>query len=296
MPMTQEELLRSVRQDQRSGAAQLALNALDGLCHWLDSGPVEPAVLEQLLLDLAAARPSMVPLGNAIQRCRQALAGHHGAEDIRSRARTVITSVRTDLARAGEQVARHAAQQIPEGACILTHSRSSQVVALFTLLARRRHPFSVICTQSSPGNEGFVLARELDTLGVEVSVITDAQMGLFAGRADLALCGCDSWLADGHFVNKSGTYLLALAARDRGKPLWVLADSFKDSPATSTTMTLEEMPPEEIGAPAGAHITTRNIYFESVPVHLVTGRISEQGVLAFTGTAEGADSGQKKAR
>lgn len=272
------ELLRRVRQDHSSGAAQLALKTLDDLCRWLDTGPVEPAVLDQLLRDLAAARPSMIPLGNALQRCRQALAGHSDTAAMREQARTVIASVRADLARAGEQVAEQAAARIPAGACILTHSRSSQVVALFTLLARRRHPFSVICTQSSPGNEGFVLARELDALGVEVTVITDAQMGLFAGRADLALCGCDSWLADGHFVNKSGTYLLALAAREQGKPLWVLADSFKDSQATSTTVTLEEMPAGEIGAPSGAHISTRNIYFETIPARLVSGRISEQGV------------------
>lgn len=294
MSINPGELLRRVRQDHTSGAAQLALNALDGLCQWLDTGPVEPAVLDQLLRELAAARPSMVPLGNAIQRCQQALAGHSDTVTMREQARTVIASVRADLARAGERVAEQAAARIPPGACILTHSRSSQVVALFTLLARRRHPFSVICTQSSPGNEGFTLARELDALGVEVTVITDAQMGLFAGQADLALCGCDSWLADGHFVNKSGTYLLALAARDQGRPLWVLADSFKDSQATCASVTLEEMPAEETGAPAGTHITARNIYFETVPARLVTGRISEQGAATFS--AGSAAAGQKKAR
>jgi len=274
-------ILETTREDRQSGATQLARQTLQAVQHWLVSESIPADALDELLERLIEARPSMVPLANAMARCRELFGPWRDRSNVSEQAAPVVRSVLEQLARANERVALSAFELVPEQATILTHSRSSQVVALFRLLAARQHPFSVICTQSSPGNEGFTLARELDELGVPVTLITDAQTGLFMAEADIVFSGCDTWLSDHYFVNKSGTYLLALAARDQGKPLWVLADSFKDSPRTCQSVALEEMAPEELGAPTGAHIRARNIYFETVPVQLVTGRVSDQGVFSF---------------
>ncbi|MGF2735877.1 translation initiation factor eIF-2B [Marinobacter sp. DUT-1] len=274
-------IVATVREDRQAGAAQLTTNALGSVRDWLIPGGVSASMLEAVLEGLTEARPSMVPLANAVARCHELFGPWQNSRDVSEQAAPVVSSVLEQLARANERVALSAFELVPEQATILTHSRSSQVVALFRLLAERQHPFSVICTQSSPGNEGFTLARELDGLGVPVTLITDAQTGLFMAETDIVFSGCDTWLSDQHFVNKSGTYLLALAARDQGKPLWVLADSFKDSPGTCQSVALEEMAPEELGGPTGAHIRARNIYFETVPVQLITGRVSDQGVFSF---------------
>jgi len=281
MDQQAREIVQAIRDDRQSGATQLASAALKAVKEWLASGQVSATLLEQLLDDLTRARPSMVPLANAVARCRELFGPWRNSEKVSEQAVPVVASVLEQLIRANERVALSAVELVPENAAILTHSRSSQVLALFRLLAERQHPFSVICTQSSPGNEGFTLARELDELGVPVTLITDAQTGLFMPQADIVFSGCDTWLADQHFVNKSGTYLLALAARDQGKPLWVLADSFKDSPGTRESVALEEMPPEELGGPGGPHIRARNIYFETITVRLITGRVSDQGVFSF---------------
>jgi len=273
-----QEIIDAIRGDTRSGAAQLAGDALGRVRHWLATNAVTTQQLDQLLEALSQARPSMVPLANAIERCRQALGSGDPEAPTPERALAVVDSVLDQLASANERVTEHAARLVPDQATVFTHSRSSQVVALFRLLVQQQRTFSVICTQGSPGNEGFTLARELDELGVPVTVITDAQMGLFVPKADLLVTGCDTWLADGHFLNKSGTYPLALVAKDLGQPFWVLADSFKESTDTLDTVILEEMPGDELEAPTGEGITARNIYFETVPVRLITGRISEQGV------------------
>jgi translation initiation factor eIF-2B subunit delta len=273
-----QEIIDAIRGDTRSGAAQLAGDALGRVRHWLATNAVTTQQLDQLLEALSQARPSMVPLANAIERCRQALGSGDPEAPTPERALAVVDSVLEQLASANQHVAEHAARLVPDHATVFTHSRSSQVVALFRLLVQQGRAFSVICTQGSPGNEGFTLARELDELGVPVTVITDAQMGLFVPKADLVVTGCDTWLADGHFLNKSGTYPLALVAKDLGQPFWVLADSFKESTDTLESVSLEEMPGDELGAPTGSYITPRNIYFETVPVRLITGRISEQGV------------------
>ena len=275
------KIVETVLTDTQSGAAQLATTALTLVRQWLASDEVSPDTLKKLLTDLAGARPSMVPLANAMERVRQGLTHSQDGASAAEQALPVVDSVLEQIASANRRVAEFATTRVSEQAIIFTHSRSSQVLALFRLLVQQGRNFSVICTQSSPGNEGFTLARELDELGVPVTVITDAQMGLFVPKADLVLCGCDTWLADDYFLNKAGSYPLALLARAEAKPLWVLADSFKDSTAPHDKVTLEEMAANQLDAPAGQHITVRNFYFEPVPVQLISGRISEQGVFSF---------------
>lgn len=267
-----QTLLTNLTTDHQSGATQLALRTLKDLAGYLSEIKPSEDALSGLLAELKGARPSMVVIGNAIQRVETRLrAGSDTAP-------AVVLAVHQELEDAGNRLVQHARDQIPEGAVLMTHSASSLVLRLFRRLVAERVPYSVICTQSGPGHEGHGLAASLNELEVPVTLISDAQMALFVGKADLVLTGCDSWLADGHFVNKSGTRLLALAAKERAVPFWVLADTFRDSPDRSDSVQLEELPGAELKAPEGRWITPRNIYFETIPDRLITARVTEQGV------------------
>lgn len=268
------KLLNSLREDAESGATALALKTLRDLAAYIEHSRPAANTLAGLLEELRAARPSMIVIGNSIARIESQLADGESPLDS-------VRQVASELENASAAIAGHASRQIPADAVIMTHSASSVVIELFHLLARSKHSFSVICTQSSPGLEGHKLAITLNDMGVPVTLITDAQIGLFIPRADVVVTGCDTWLADGHFINKSGTRLLALAAKARQKPFWVLGDSFRQSDQTSDEVSLEEMPATELRAPEGKWITPRNIYFETVPASLVTGGINEQGLFAL---------------
>lgn len=223
----------------------------------------------------------MRPLVNALERWLSTLTGTTDIQWAGARLDDIIRQLRS----ANSDTACRAAKRIAPGECLMTHSRSSAVLALFRHLADIRRPVRAIVTLSGPGNEGALVASELDALGIDTTLITDAQMGLFVGKTDRVICGCDAWLADDHFVNKAGTGLLALAAREAGTPFWVLADSFRDSPQTRATVTLEELAADELRPPPGEHIHARNIYFETVPTRLVTARVREDDLqpLAFSG-------------
>ncbi|MEP1216641.1 MAG: translation initiation factor eIF-2B [Marinobacter sp.] len=270
-----QELLNGLREDYQSGATALALNTLRNLASYVGATDPEPASLRSLLDELRKARPSMIVIGNAMTKVESLLSDGCTPQ-------LAVHQVISELDNASSAIAQYARQQIPADAVIMTHSASSVVLGLFRLLAQEQHRFSVICTQSSPGMEGHQLALDLNDLSVPVTLITDAQMGLFVPRADVVITGCDTWLADGHFINKSGTRLLALAAHEHHTPFWVLGDSFRVSDQASDEVTLEEMPASELHTPAGEWITPRNLYFEPVPESLVTGKISEQGVFSFS--------------
>lgn len=273
----QPDFIIRLREDQSSGASQLALQALDDCARYLASA--EPQTFDRLT-DLAetlkAARPSMVPLRNAVERWRQALDREKPAEALQQQAIEHLHTLHRALNAAGAHTAQNAVPLIEPGATIMTHSRSSTVMRLFQELVDREITFQAIVTLSGPGNEGLQVARDLATLRVPTTLITDAQIGLFMAETDINISGCDCWLSDGYFVNKSGTYLQALAARDWNKPFWVLADTFRDTPWLWADIKLEEKDPAELGCTGEQRVRARNIYFETVPERLITGRVDEQ--------------------
>jgi methylthioribose-1-phosphate isomerase len=117
------------------------------------------------------------------------------------------------------------------------------------------------------------------------------------GQVDVVLVGTDRTTAAGDVINKIGTYLKALAARDCGVPFYVAAPS----PSIDWTSTarrrdgipIEERSPDEVTMIAGATTSdTRRASahpgrqrraqpgFDVTPARLVTGIITERGVAA----------------
>jgi translation initiation factor 2B subunit (eIF-2B alpha/beta/delta family) len=96
---------------------------------------------------------------------------------------------------------------------------------------------SVIVCESRPLCEGVAMAQRLAAAGLHVTVITDAQAGVFVEEADLVLLGADAVTPAG-VVNKVGSRLLALAAKAAGVPVVAVTDSLKVSPGPVTKFAL----------------------------------------------------------
>lgn len=265
-------LLKTLKNDNESGALALATKTLQDFYHYLEQlGPFSYQDLQPMVAELAAARPSMHALENALSRWQRMLNDDH-TENLKC-----LESILDSLRKANQRVIAHACSLIQAEMKILVHSRSSLVTGLFEEISRRHIPLHVFATLSAPGNEGRQLAIELSQLGFPVTLITDAEMGLVMPEIDLNLSGCDCWLSDGYFVNKTGTLLQALAAHDQHKPFWVLADSFKNSQQTHRTVTLESHPEAALDLP-GPGVRGLNIWFECIPTRLITGRVDETGI------------------
>ncbi|MDH3404920.1 MAG: hypothetical protein OES32_17735 [Acidobacteriota bacterium] len=276
-----DECVQSLRADHERGASQLARMALGYLAEAARDASITDVAtlrseLDHLARDLAAARPSMAPIANLVARWRAAVAGLAADELAPARAAYVeqAQALVAQSQQAALEAARRAAARIPSGATILTHSLSSTVAEALHLLQGRA---TVIFTESRPRLEGHRLGRWLSAAEMTGQMITDAQLGHFAAQADVALVGADAVLADGAIVNKVGTYLLALAARDHELPFYVCYESFKRTTATSEETSLEEMDPAELSPPELPGILTRNVYFDVTPARLVTAWIDEDG-------------------
>ncbi len=277
--MLYQRLKQQLQNNRQSGASELAIETLSNLHDFLyqtDTQSLEG--LSAIVIELSRIRPSMHSLANALQRWRNQLIPLPFNSKFRLQYLKHLAEICSQLQQASEDVAKHTCQLIHPGQTILTHSRSSQVLAVFKKLKQQQINFQVVITISAPGNEGLLVAEQLNQWQIPVSIITDAQMARLMPDIDINLVGCDSWLADHFFVNKCGTYLQALAAKDCQKPFWVLADSFKNSDETSKDIMLETMSTDELGCPEGEFIQAINHYFEVIPERLISGRVDENGL------------------
>jgi methylthioribose-1-phosphate isomerase len=156
--------------------------------------------------------------------------------------------------------------------------------------------------ETRPRNQGAALtAWELGQHGVPHTVIVDNAGGhlMQRGRVDLVIVGTDRTTANGDVINKIGTYLKALAARDNAIPFYVAAPS----PSIDWSITgaadvipIEERDGEEVATIAGATTSgatarvrvaapgspVANPGFDVTPARLVTGIVTERGVAPAT--------------
>jgi methylthioribose-1-phosphate isomerase len=160
-------------------------------------------------------------------------------------------------------------------------------------------PLHVWVDETRPRNQGASLtAWELGQHGVPHTVIVDNAGGhlMQHGQVDIAIVGTDRVTARGDVCNKIGTYLKALAAHDNGVPFyvalptptidWTLQDGVREIP-------IEERAAEEVTHIAGlcddgrirtVQLTPQgsraaNYGFDVTPARLVTGLITERGVV-----------------
>jgi|AntRauTorcE11897_2_1112592.scaffolds.fasta_scaffold02338_7 translation initiation factor eIF-2B subunit delta len=286
--------LRAVKEDLNSGAATLARKTLEDIIDFADccqAADTEELVMEltDLATQLGEARPSMVAVRNALQRWVSCLE-HLPQEDLkaaRGEAQVAAEEVIEELRQSRLLAVQECMKELKDGMTIMTHSTSSTVMALFSACYQAGIKLEAIITESRPGMEGRKLARFLNKMAVPTQFISEAQMASFVPQADKVIVGADSLLRDGTLVNKAGSRLLALAARDSGVPFWVLAESFKHSLTAAEDVVLEEMPTEEMQLEPLGSVQVRNIYFDLVPARLITAWVNEQGVrVEFQSLAE----------
>src|SRR5258707_5762091 len=161
-------------------------------------------------------------------------------------------------------------------------------------------PVHVWVDETRPRNQGASLtAWELGQHGLPHTVIPDNTGGhlMQHGQVDLVIVGTDRATANGDVCNKIGTYLKALAAKDNGVPFYVGLPS--PTIDFSVWDGLTEVPTDQRGAAEVAPMTGRtadgrvetvrivpegsavaNYAFDVTPARLVTGLITERGIVA----------------
>jgi len=210
---------------------------------------------------------------------------------------------------AAEAIGAHGLALVPDGARVLTHCNAgwlavqdwgTALAPVYRAHREGRSPF-VWVGETRPRLQGARLtAWELGQEGVAHAIVADnaAPHLVQRGEVDLVLTGADRVAANGDVANKIGTYARALAARAHGVPFYVAAPLSTIDRATpdGAAIAIEERDPDEVlyvegvddegvprrvrVAPAGS--TARNPAFDVTPHALVTGLLTEAGLVRAT--------------
>jgi len=310
------EMIEAIATMRVRGAPLIGAAAAYGLALAMRENASDAALLRAAEA-LNNSRPTAVNLAWAVARCRAALAPLPEAQRPAA-AWIAADAIAEEDVRQNRALGEHGLALLKRAAAkaggrpltILTHCNAGWLATVewgtatapIYLAHAAGIALHVYVDETRPRNQGAALtAWELGRQGVPHTVIADNTGGhlMQHGLIDMVIVGTDRTTATGDVCNKIGTYLKALAAHDNGVPFYVAApspsidfsldDGIRDIP-------IEQRPGREMThmqglTEAGEIATVRivpegsavaNYAFDVTPARLVSGLITERGVIAAT--------------
>jgi methylthioribose-1-phosphate isomerase len=283
------------------GAPAIGVSAAFGLA--LAAQQSKAKSLPELMRDLDSAfkvlqatRPTAVNLFWALQRVMGKATRAKTLEEAKRAVLNEALKMAEEDIETNRKIGMHGLKLFGDGDIVLTHCNAGSLAtvaygtALGVIRAARESGkrLSVIATETRPVMQGSRLtAFELLHDGIDVSLITDTAVGhmMAMGTVNHVIVGADRVLRTGHVFNKIGTYQVAILANKHNVPFYVAAPlSTFDFESTPDDVIIEDRSADEVVkigkrriAPKGIRIF--NPAFDMTPPELITGIITEKGVL-----------------
>jgi methylthioribose-1-phosphate isomerase len=317
---TLDEAAHAIRAMQIRGAPLIGATAAYGICLAMRADPSDEAI-EHAYATLIATRPTAINLKWALDEMMAVVRNRPQDERTGAAYRRAAEiseediAINTAIGKSGLPLIEAIAQRKKAGerVNVLTHCNAGWLAAVdvgtatapIYLAHDNDIAVHVFADETRPRNQGASLtAWELGQHGVPHTVIADNTGGhlMQHGLVDLVIVGTDRVTKNGDVCNKIGTYLKALAARDNNVPFYVALPS----PTIDFRVAdgIGEIPIEERSADEVATITGRagdgrietvrivpdgspvaNYGFDVTPARLVTGLITERGIIAASAAA-----------
>ena len=310
---TLEQAARAIKTMQVRGAPLIGAAAAYGMWLALREDASDESI-ERAYAALLATRPTAINLKWALDEMLAAVRNRPRGERV-AVALTRAGEIAEEDVAINQAIGRHglplieaiAAKKKGERVNVLTHCNAGWLATVdwgtatapIYMAHDKGVAVHVFADETRPRNQGAALtAWELSHHGVPHTVIADNTGGhlMQHGLVDLVIVGTDRVTARGDVCNKIGTYLKALAAHDNKVPFYVALPS----PTIDFTVSdgLAEIPIEQRSGDEVACISGKtrdgrietvqlvpdgspvaNYAFDVTPARLVTGLITERGVL-----------------
>ncbi len=254
---------------------------------------------------LINARPTAVNLRWAVDRVMaryEAVGdldddGEMIADAIRAEVDSIVYEATTDHGRLAEFGLEILPTPEDRPVRILTHCNTGPLacgqygtaLGIVQVAHHAQRPVHVWVDETRPYLQGARLTTwELAQAGVPHTLLPDMAAGhlMARGEVDVILVGADRVAANGDTANKVGTYTLAVLAARHGIPFYVCAPTSSVDLETpdGAAIPIEERGADEVTDVRGVRIAppgteVRNPAFDVTPAELITGIVTEQGVI-----------------
>ncbi len=263
---------------------------------WKRAGDNWKSALEDDLNILAAARPTAINLGWALDRMQRLIADLESG-DPETPLLAEAKKIHAEDIQANHTLGDLGASLITDKTCVITHCNAGALATggYGTALGVIRSAWAagkierVFADETRPWLQGSRLtAWELQRDGIPVSLLADgaAAARLAAGGVDWVIVGSDRIAANGDVANKIGTYSLALVAKAHGVKVMVAAptSTIDMNCLAGTDIPIETRDAEELFTCGGkrlaaAGIDAWNPVFDVTPAALVDAIVTERGII-----------------
>jgi methylthioribose-1-phosphate isomerase len=303
---TAEQVWDSIQKLKVRGAPAIGIAGAYGLLvglkpHRNDPMPAFLDTIRDVAGYLNASRPTAVNLSWALKRMVAFAEGQAGAAGGPAALYDAMVGEAVRIHEEDKAICRaigeHGKGLIAPGSGVLTHcnagalatSELGTATAPMYLSHAEGKAFRVYTDETRPLLQGARLtAWELQRAGLDVTLICDNMAATIMSQGLVQLCvvGCDRVAANGDTANKIGTLGVAILARHFGIPFYVACPSSTVDLGTPTgaEIVIEERGAEEVTS-FGARrtgpeaIQVRNPAFDVTPHALITGFITERGII-----------------
>jgi methylthioribose-1-phosphate isomerase len=253
---------------------------------------------------LATSRPTAVNLFWALNRCVARVEREVDSGDLSLiELKDVLVREGIDILEEDMRLCRRIGEQGVsvfggrKGVGVLTHCNAGALATsdygtalspIYVAQERGLQP-KVFADETRPLLQGARLTTwELMRSGVDVTLICDnmASQVMREGKIDVVITGADRIAANGDSANKIGTYGVAILAKHHGIPFYIAApySTIDVDIPDGAGIPIEQRRDEEVTCGFGRRtapdgVTVYNPAFDVTPAALITGIITEQGIL-----------------
>ena len=249
---------------------------------------------------LMASRPTAVNLGWAVQRMLKLADQPFSSDgDLKEHLLAEAHQMAKEDVAINRRMSEYGAELIADGDTILHHCNTGALatvdwgtaLGVIRMAHEQGKRIHVLVDETRPRLQGARLtAWELEQYGIPYHIISDGAAGYFlrSGQVQKVFYGADRVAANGDVANKIGSYMLALAANDNQVPVYsVFPISTVDLELKNgDAIPIEERSESEVldiqlrGMPVTPdNAQARNPAFDVTPYRLLTGLVTEKGVI-----------------
>jgi translation initiation factor eIF-2B subunit delta len=262
--------IEKIKSDNSSGASQIARNALQTLRTYVKSNKNNNKKVKENFMEISKklfeARPNMAPVQNLIAQIAYEIKifNEHDLDTIRKFALSKINELYELSITSIKESAEYASNIIASFDVLVTCSFSSTVFETIKFISQKRKNFKILIAQSKVDNinYGEFLKNSIKLKNVTTKIFPDEQMLKYTSKSNCGLIGTDSILSNGSIINGTPSYELAKASRQCDIPFYSVCET--------TKVNVLNYLGHDINLKKG---------FDIIPSNLITGIITEKGIL-----------------
>ena len=248
---------------------------------------------------LLESRPTAINLFWAVNRMQLIIKDNHNI-DPRELAMILLEeahNIKAEDIKINRMMGSFGAELLSDGDKVLTHCNAGALataghgtaLGVIRSAVESGKNISVIADETRPFLQGARLtAWEMVQEGIPVTLISDNMSGhlMSHGEVDAIVVGTDRVAGNGDVANKIGTYMVAVLAKRHNIPFYVACplSTIDRSISSGAEIPIEERPISEVTGYqdiqwAAKGVSVRNPAFDVTPADLITGLITEKGVV-----------------